>query len=262
MTRESEWNAAGYARISALQQQMAADALALVSLAGTEKVLDVGCGQGKVTAEIAARVPRGVVVGVDPSHDMIEFANSHFAAANLRFEVGDARTLSFAGEFDRVVSFNALHWVPKQDAALQSIRRALRPDGRALLRLVPMGERKSLETVVEETRMSPRWRAAFAGFSDPYLRLTLDQYRATAERNGFRVDRLECSLHEWDFGTREAFFAFCAVGLIAWTSRLPEDERAAFIDDVLTRYANGPSEATSPHVFRFYQMNVALAPSP
>ena len=92
MKRESEWNAAGYERISALQQQMAADALALVSLAGTETVLDVGCGQGKVTAAIAERVTRGRVVGVDPSHDMIEFANAHFAAPNLRFEVGDART--------------------------------------------------------------------------------------------------------------------------------------------------------------------------
>jgi len=258
MTRESEWNAAGYERISALQQQMAADALALVSLAGTETVLDVGCGQGKVTAAIAERVTRGRVVGVDPSHDMIEFANAHFAAPNLRFEVGDARTLPFAAEFDQVVSFNALHWVPEQDAALQSIRRALRPDGRALLRLVPMGERKSLETVVEETRTSPRWRMAFAGFSDPYLRLTPDQYRSTAERNGFRFERLECSLHEWDFGTRDAFFAFCTVGLIAWTSRLPQDERGSFIDDALTRYAD---EGSSASVFCFYQMDVQLARS-
>ena len=260
MTRESEWNAAGYARISALQQRMADDALALLSLDGSERVLDVGCGQGKVTAGIAARVPSRRVVGVDPSHDMIEFANAHFVAMNLRFEVGDARTLPFAAEFDRVVSFNALHWVPDQDAALRSIRRALTQDGRALLRLVPTGERKSLETVVEETRTAPRWSAAFAGFSDPYLRLTTAQYRATAERNGFRVERLECSLHEWDFGTRDAFFAFCAVGLIAWTSRLPEDDRAAFIDDVLTRYADASPGATSPNVFRFYQMDVQLAP--
>jgi trans-aconitate 2-methyltransferase len=260
MTRESEWSAAGYTRISALQQQMAADALALVSLAGIETVLDVGCGQGRVTAGIAARVPHGRVVGVDPSHDMIEFAKAHYEAPNLRFEVGDARMLGFAAEYDRVVSFNALHWVPDQDAALQSIGRALAPDGRALLRLVPMGERTSLETIVEETRKSPRWRAAFAGFADPYLRLTPDQYRETAERNGFRVNRLECSLHEWDFGTRDAFFAFCAVGLIAWTSRLPQHDRAPFIDEVLTRYAEDSSGAKSPHVFSFYQMNVELAP--
>ena len=261
MTHASEWNAAGYARISALQQQMAADALALLTLDGSETVLDVGCGQGKVTAAIAARLPRGRVVGVDPSHDMIAFADAHFVAPNLHFDVGDARTLRFAAEFDRVVSFNALHWVPDQDAALQSIRRALTRDGCALLRLVPMGERKSLETVVEDTRKSGRWREAFADFSDPYLRLTPAQYRATAERNGFRVERLACSLHEWDFGTRDAFFAFCAVGLIAWTSRLQAEERTAFIDDVLRRYADGSTGTKSPHVFRFYQMDVQLAPN-
>ena len=55
----SEWNADGYARISGLQEAMAHEALALLSLQGTEQVLDVGCGQGKITAQIAARVPRG-----------------------------------------------------------------------------------------------------------------------------------------------------------------------------------------------------------
>jgi trans-aconitate 2-methyltransferase len=260
MANASEWNAAGYARISGLQQQMAAEALALLTLAGNERVLDIGCGQGKVTAQIAARVPRGRVVGVDPSHDMIDFAKAHFAEANLRFEAGDARTLPFRGEFDRVVSFNALHWVPDQDAALQSIRRALTPDGRALLRLVPMGERKSLETVVEETRAAPRWRATFAGFTDPYLRLMPDQYRSAAQRNGFRVLQMDCTTEEWDFGTCEAFFAFCTVGLIAWTSRLAQDQRAVFIDDVLERYGDEASAASpSRNVFRFYQMDVQLA---
>ena len=262
MANGSEWNAAGYARISGLQQQMAAEALALLTLAGTERVLDIGCGQGKVTAEIAARVPRGRVVGVDPSRDMIDFATAHFDAGNLRFEVGDARALTFDAEFDCVVSFNAIHWVPDQDAALQSIRRALLPTGRALLRLVPMGERKSLETVVEETRTAARWRSAFAGFIDPYLRLTPDQYRAAAARNGFRVLQITCMTKEWDFGTHDAFFAFCAVGLVAWTSRLAQDARAAFIDDVLTRYAGDvPAASPSRNVFRFYQMDVQLAPA-
>ena len=265
MTRDAEWNADGYARISGLQETMAHEALALLSLQGTEQVLDVGCGQGKITAQIAARVPRGAVVGVDPSHDMIAFATSHFAHAdgsNLRFQVADARALPFGAEFDLVVSFNALHWIPDQDAALQSIRRAVKPGGRVLLRLVPMGERVSLETVVEETRTSARWRDRFSAFSDPYLRLTPEQYRAVAERNGFRVLHLHCVSKGWDFGSREAFFAFCAVGLVAWTSRLAQSERAAFIDDVLDRYATLASEDPAARTtFRFYQMDVQLAPS-
>ena len=262
----TEWNAAGYAQISGLQAAMAAEVLALVSFTGGERVLDVGCGDGKITAAIATRVPRGSVVGVDPTHDMIAFATAHFSGAdhsNLRFEPGDARTLPFRDAFDRVVSFNALHWVPEQDAALRSIRRALTVAGQAQLRLVPDGERTSLETVVEQARRAPRWAPAFADFRDPYLHLLPAQYAALAERNGLRVTSLRVQDKAWDFGSRDAFHAFCGVGLVAWTQRLPEPDRAAFVDDALDRYraaiGAGPGEAA---MFRFYQMDVTLACAP
>src|ERR1700761_2962910 len=158
----TEWNAAGYSRISALQAAMAEEALALLSLKGAERVLDIGCGNGKTTAEIAARVPRGTVVGVDASAEMIAFAAAHTARhANLQFAVADARQLPYQHEFDLVVSFNALHWIPDQDRALRSIRATLKDTGLAQLRLVPKGQRKSLEDVLEETRLSPRWSRYF-----------------------------------------------------------------------------------------------------
>src|SRR5437868_8084253 len=101
----TEWNAAEYARISGLQAAMAEEVLALLDLEGSERVLDVGCGDGRITAEIASRVPGGSVVGVDPSEDMISFATDHFGPSirpNLRFEVADARSLHFWEEFDLV----------------------------------------------------------------------------------------------------------------------------------------------------------------
>ena len=117
----TEWDAAEYARRSSLQEAMAEEALALLNLEGSQRVLDVGCGDGKITAQIAARLSNGTVTGVDSSQDMIGFASSHFGPTlrpNLRFEVADARCLPFREEFDLVVSFNALHWVPEQEAAL------------------------------------------------------------------------------------------------------------------------------------------------
>lgn len=217
----TEWDAAAYARISGLQAAMAAAVLALLQFKGDEQVLDVGCGNGTITSQIATRVPRGSVIGVDPSREMIAYATGHFGASafpNLRFDLCDARTLPFQDAFDRVVSFNALHWVPDQDAALRSIRRAMKATGRAKLRLVVDGE-----------------------------------------RNGLRV--VERRVHDkaWDFGTPAAFHAFCAVGCVAWTERLPEAMRDAFIDDALDRYPRAigarPSEDS---VFRFYQMDVTL----
>jgi trans-aconitate 2-methyltransferase len=255
----TEWNAAEYAHQSSLQATMAEQVLGLLELTGSERVLDVGCGQGKVTAKIARRLPDGAVVGIDPSHDMISFARSHFSQPNLRFEVADARQLPFEKEFDLVVSFNALHWIPEQELALRSIRESLISGGRAQLRLVPVGPRQSLESVVEETRLAPRWRIYFKNFGDPYLRLTPEEYAAAAERSDFRVLRLQTDDQAWDFGSRARFLAFCAVGCVAWTTHVPVTERARFLNEVLDRYGSVAAEKPGEeNTFKFYQIDVSL----
>src|SRR5438270_5351322 len=132
---------------------------------------------------------------------MIELA-SQKAAPNLRFQVADARSLPFRHEFDLVVSFNALHWVHQQELALASIRQALKPGAIAHLRLVPMGPRASIETVLENTRKSPAWAGYFHPFDDPYLRLTQDEYCALAKKIGFLVERVNTASKTWDFQTR------------------------------------------------------------
>jgi trans-aconitate 2-methyltransferase len=260
----TEWNAPGYARIAGLQEAMAAEVLWLLDLKGNERVLDLGCGNGKVTAEIAARVHEGTVVGVDSSADMIAFASSHFGPAvrpNLRFETADIRRLRFREEFDLVVSFNALHWIPEQDEALRSICSAMKPDGLAQLRLVPGGKRKSLENVIEETRRLSRWANYFQNFHDPYLHLTPEQYGALAECNGLHVRRIHTADKAWDFESHSAFRAFGSVTFIEWTKFIPEEERLAFVTDVLERYrlvaADRPGEENT---FKFYQMDVTLSP--
>lgn len=258
----TEWNASEYARISTLQASMAEEVLSLLDLKGTEHILDVGCGNGKTTAEIAARVPRGEVVGVDASADMIGFAAAHSDLhSNLKFAVADARNLPYQHQFDLVVSFNALHWIPEQDRALNSIHSALKPDGLAQLRLVPKADRESLEDVIEETRLSPRWCEYFKGFRDPYLHLTADQYGNLAERNDFEVRKKRVEAKAWDFRSRSAFLTFAGVTFVEWTQHLPEAQHVAFATDVLDRYqqvaADVPGEE---NLFRFYQMDITLSP--
>ena len=260
----TEWNASEYAQLSALQGAMAEEVLSLLNLNGAEQILDVGCGNGKTTTEIAIRNPQGAVVGVDASADMIAFAAAHYDAtlhSNLRFAVADARHLPFEEEFDLIVSFNALHWIPDQAQALQSIRSALKPDGKTQLRLVPKGERKSLEDVIEETRLSPRWTGYFKSFRDPYLHLTPEQYGVLAERHGFRVLRTHTEAKTWDFQSRSAFLAFGSVTFIEWTQHLPEAKRSDFVKDVLDRYQHVAGDsAGEENFFRFYQMDITLSP--
>jgi trans-aconitate 2-methyltransferase len=259
----TEWNAAAYASLSALQAAMAEEVLGTLLLSGDEQVLDVGCGNGKVTREIAARVPRGSVIGVDASAKMIEFAAANSGgsapATNLRFQVADARRLGFLGQFDFVVSFNALHWIPEQELALGSIRDAMKPSGQAQLRLVPRGKRKSLENVLQETCKSPAWAEYFAECRDPYLHLSPEDYGALAEKCGLRVERIRWADKAWNFETREAFAAFGAVTFVEWSQHIPEERRPAFVTDALDRYREVATEKPGEeNTFKFYQMDITL----
>ena len=253
----TEWNAGGYYCQSALQKWVADEHLASLTLNDGERVLDVGCGDGKITAEIAERLPGGSVLGVDPSTDMIAFAREHFRRKNLDFAAGDATRLAYREEFDLAVSFNALHWVIDQAAALSSISSALRSGGRAFLELVPQAERRSIEDVLEATRQSAGWARYFTGYRAPYLHLSPEQYASLAEGSGLRVERIETERKQWDFGTREGFVDWARITFVEWTRMIPEAEHDRFIGDVLDTYAQVGDDA-GPSVFVFYQMEVEL----
>jgi len=260
----TEWHAGDYSQQSSLQKAMANEQLGKLVLRGNEHVLDVGCGEGKITAVIAARLPDGRVLGIDPSRDMIAFAAQHFgppAYSNLRFDVVDVRQMPYHAEFDLVVSFNALHWVPEQDAALASIRAALKPGGEALLRFVSQGARESLEDVIEHVRQQDRWAEYFVGFRQPFAHFTPAEYRELAEKNGLRVGRLDVADKAWNFQTREGFVSFARATFVEWTQHLPQELWDTFIAEVLDRYQQvAAAEPAEANTFKFYQMEVILAP--
>lgn len=258
--RPDTWSGAEYAQHSSLQEAMASQVIALLELRGDENVLDIGCGDGRISARIAEQlVPCGSVCGSDASADMIGFAQQkHADVPNLRFIVADATQLRIDDRFDAVVSFNALHWVPQLLPALREMRAVLLPDGRAWLRLVTHGPVVSIEAVAEQVRRDAEWAPHFAGFQDPYLRLEPQQVETQASSAGLRVLSSHTRLESWDFGSRAALFGFCSAGFGAWTQRLPEDRRDAFVGTVLDRYL-ASREDVSPTVFRYYQTDLALA---
>jgi trans-aconitate 2-methyltransferase len=77
----------------------------------TDKVLDLGCGTGSITAEIAAIVPLGIVIGLDISESMLTYAREHYQSSNIIYTQGDARNLPFIEQFDKVTAFLSLNWI-------------------------------------------------------------------------------------------------------------------------------------------------------
>jgi trans-aconitate 2-methyltransferase len=253
----ADWDGRAYRQVNTLQQWLAERALAGwdgLALEDARKVLDVGCGDGRITAEIAARLPRAQVVGIDPSPRMIEIAP---ASDRVAFRLDDVLGMSFEDEFDAVVSFNALHWVSQQQAALRRIAAALREGGAALLVLVCDGPRRSLEDTAMDVTARPEWREYFRGYSAPFVHPDPASYPDLVEASGMRVVDLQVDDLSWDFGSAEAFRRWCRVGFGAWTDRLPDDAAAdAFTAAVADAYADVTG---STQVFQFMQMRARLA---
>lgn len=253
----ADWSGRDYSRVSSLQRSVAAETLAELVVDGGEWVLDIGCGDGFLTREIAARLPHGFIVGVDASPRMVATAGHYGASAPAGpvFACADARRLPFGRSFDMVVSFNALHWVAQLGEALAGIAAVLRPQGRALIQMVCGGTRPSIESTAMAVAAGERWAHYFAEFRTPFLHPDPEALRELAQSCGLRVEVMTVRDREWDFGSVEQFTAWCAVGSTAWTDRLPETERAAFIDDMVTAYQ---PVAGRPGLFRFMQLRAEL----
>lgn len=180
-----KWNADYYKENSKEQESSALDALANYEFKGDEHVLDIGCGDGKITAEIARQVPRGSVVGVDFSEDMIRVCKERYSeVSNMQFSVADAANFSFDQKFDLVTSFFTLHWVKDQAAVLENIKKVLKPGGTVIIRMAgyapsPIGQ------AFEQLIITEPWKAHFAVTPPQYYPGSEEFYKKKLNELGF-----------------------------------------------------------------------------
>jgi trans-aconitate methyltransferase len=257
----ARWNAAEYAANSAVQQTWARELIAQLDLRGDEQVLDVGCGDGKVTAEIGRAVPRGSATGIDASLQMIEFAQKTFPAKrnlNLEFHVMDARKIKFARPFDLIFSNAALHWVDDHEAILHGAASVLKPGGRLV---VSCGGRGNAHDVFLALRPEMRlkcWRQFFRKIEAPYYFYSPTDYEKWLPRCGFKTQRVKLTPKDAVYPGRDGFAAWLRTTWLPYTQRVPEDVREEFIAGVTDRYlAKHPPDAESRVHVKMVRLEIA-----
>jgi len=235
------WNAGDYARHSDSQKKWGKELMAKLQLAGDERLLDIGCGDGKLTAEIAERLPRGTVVGIDSSAEMIALANTRYPRerfANLLFLEMDARRISFPAEFDIVFSNAALHWVIDHRPVLKGIHAALKPGGRLLIQMGGRGNAAAVVSVIEEVMAEEKWRPFFDNFVFPYGFYGPEEYRSWLTAAGFDGECIRLSLTPRDMVHRnvENFKGWIRTTWLPYLQRVPSRQREVFIDTLTQKY--------------------------
>ena len=233
------WNAEDYEKNSKAQQRWARELINKLSLTGSEKILDIGCGDGKVTAEIASSVPDGQVVGVDNSISMIELARERYPSKkypNLSFEVMDARELSFHECFDVVFSNAALHWVKDHWPVVKGAYESLRTGGKILFQMGGKGNAGEILSILDEILSFPRWRPYFEGFEFPYGFLGIDEYEVLLKDAGFTINRVELVPKDMEHDGKSGLKGWIRTTWLPYTERVPDELREEFIEEIATKY--------------------------
>lgn len=233
------WNAEDYARNSAGQAEWAQGLMSKLDLAGGEKLLDIGCGDGKITVQLAEKLSRGKVVGVDSSYEMVGLAKGMYKCRenqNLRFLMADFRSLPFYEHFDIVFSNAPLHWVRDHKTVLWSIYRALAPGGRILLQMGGKGNAAGILRVLNRLMEQTKWREYFNEFKFPYGFYAPQEYEAWLQEAGFDLKRIETIDKLMRFANADKLTGLLRTSWLPYTERIPGSLRDEFIQSTTQAY--------------------------
>jgi trans-aconitate 2-methyltransferase len=229
-----DWDARTYDRIANPMARWGGAVVDRLILRGDERVLDAGCGSGRVTERLLERLPRGHVVALDGSPQMIEEARQRLAASadRVEFIVADLTRPLPVNQVDGILSTATFHWVPDHDALFRNLAAVLRPGGQLVAQCGGAGNIASVIRIIDDLDPDGRlWR--------PWHFATPEATRRRLDAAGF-VD-VEVWLHdeptEIAADTVADFLRTIILG--STLERMPEAERDPLVDAVAARIPDG-----------------------
>lgn len=252
-----EFDGKKYEKASAHQREWGHKLIAELRLCGAESVLDLGCGDGALTAQLADLVPQGEVVGIDASQGMIEVARPK-ECGRLCFLLLDINKLNFTDRFDIVFSNATLHWVKDHRVLLENVHRALRAGGRIRFNFAGEGNCATFFKVIREAMAREEYRACFSGFEWPWYMPPVDEYQTLVEASGLR------NVQVWDENADRYFPDADAMvrwidqpSLVPFLSYVADGQKQSFRNYVVERMIAEARQADGRCFETFRRINVS-----
>lgn len=236
--KEDQWDGKKYQNHSELQYQWAASYIPKLHLKGDERILDIGCGDGRVTAYLAKVIPNGYIMGIDHSASMLKVAQelkNKIQFSNLDFLERDAINLDFENEFDYVVSFSCFHWISDHFSALRGIEKALKPNGKVFLYFSPDYGKNRIDHAINAIANSSKWSNYFFTFSNPHSLITPIKFITYADEVGLFLKRVENIIVDEVFSNKAEFAAWIG-GWLAHLKHLPQNLHQEFLEEIVDSY--------------------------
>ncbi len=176
---KQSWQAQEYIDDASFVATMGEPVVALLNPKAFERILDLGCGDGALTAKLATQCAE--VYGVDASADMVSMAHTRGLSAH----VCRGESLDFEQEFDAVFSNAALHWMQDYTQVIDGVHRALKPCGRFVGEFGGYG---CVAKIVEAMEQVFAQNEAFGDFVNPWFFPSVEVYQKALHEGGFDVE--------------------------------------------------------------------------
>jgi trans-aconitate 2-methyltransferase len=230
-----EFNGEAYKKSSTHQKEWGTRIISEIHFNGREHILDLGCGDGVLTAQLAELVPQGSVLGIDSSQGMIEFA-CRTKKNNLRFKLQDISSLDYEDEFDLVFSNAVLHWVKDHNRLLDNVYKCLKKGGLARFNFGSEGNCVHFHKVIRLAMGQPEYSAYFEAFEWPWYMPPVEEYELLVRRFPFREIKI------WGENADRYFPDISAMvkwvdqpSLVPFLEAVPEAQKQGFRDFVVEK---------------------------
>jgi trans-aconitate 2-methyltransferase len=230
MSDVRDWDGATYDRISGTMEALGLEVLARLDLAGTEVVLDAGCGSGRITEALIDRLPDGRVIGVDQSASMVEAARRRLGP-EVDLRVVDLLELELEQPVDAILSTATFHWISDHDLLFRRLRGALRPGGRMAAQCGGEGNIDVLRGRVTGLLTVEPYAEHFVNWRPPWNYAGPEETRERLMAAGF--SSAECWLTPAPREPEHPREFLSTIVLGPHVQQLPEELRERFMDDVL-----------------------------
>jgi len=252
-----EFDGKKYEKASAHQKEWGTRLIAELNLEGTDRILDLGCGDGTLSAQIADLVPDGEVVGIDASRGMIEEAQSK-VRKNLRFFLMDINELNYIEQFDVIFSNATLQWIKDHKRLLGNVGRALVKGGRLRFNFAGEGNCSHFFSVIRGAMPAEEFTVYFAGFDWPWYMPSVEEYSALMDAAGMDNGRV------WGENA-DRYFADAAEmikwidqpSLVPFLAHLPETEKPRLREYVVKRMIEETQQDDGRCFETFRRINVS-----
>jgi trans-aconitate methyltransferase len=229
-------DAGSYAKTASIQKEFARSIINNLSVKPDWHLLDVGCGDGELSAELALLVPHGSVTAIDMSESMIKFAEEQYKnIKNLQFKKSDICEYKAPSKFDLIVSFNALHWVVDQKQALININTHLQLGSEVkLLIFPPLKQQPLLYNSIINTANSDKWKNKFIDYHE-VAQMSIkspEEYKQLLEETGYSVKTCCAKQTMYTYDNKDHLVD----ALSAWlphAQHLTADEKKEFVRDIV-----------------------------